>query len=349
MNSNNTLSDFNIGFEGSDETVSSLIMRYDEGDLVIDIDYQRGDVWDVKRSSKLIESVCLGLPLPIFYTFETGEQSELIDGKQRFLSLLKYINGEYKLTALKELRHLKGKKFGDLSREIQRTIKNHKLHVFSISADTEEAKYEIFERLNTGGTILKSQEIILGLNEGKVTDFAKRVAEKLIELGIEKPNANRHKQVDARVLLLMFFSEESPSHKIASSRNRVLHEVLTNPKYLNKLNDDYLNATVELMRTAKESAINVGNLITEDCSRVKLNQSMFEVFICVFSKYAKDIPQLQPNLWRELTKPLENFFAREILQSKETLLAFTYSTNNKTAREIKSNIIDKLRQFDIVF
>ena len=346
---NQTLNDFNIHFEGSDESVSSLIMRYDDGDLIIDIDYQRGDVWDLRRASKLIESVSLNLPLPIFYTFETQQQSELIDGKQRFLSLLKFINGEYKLLGLKELKNLNGKRFKDLTREEQRVIKNHKLHIFTTKADSEEAKYEIFERLNTGGAVLKSQEIILGLNEGKVADFAKKVSERLIDEGIEKINSNKHKQIDAKVLCSMFFFKEKASSPIASSRNRILHEVLTNPDYQNQVNDTFLNEIVTVMTAAKASALRVSDLVIKDRGKSRLNQSMFETLICVYSKMAKEITNTQPEVLVNILKPIEKVFAHEILKSEDNLLAYSYSTNGKLARAVKTKIAHELNKLSVSF
>ena len=265
------------------------------------------------------------------------------------MSLLKFINGEDKLLGLKELKNLNGKRFKDLTREEQRVIKNHKLHIFTTKADSEEAKYEIFERLNTGGAVLKSQEIILGLNEGKVADFAKKVSERLIDEGIEKINSNKHKQIDAKVLCSMFFFKEKASSPIASSRNRILHEVLTNPDYQNQVNDTFLNEIVTVMTAAKASALRVSDLVIKDRGKSRLNQSMFETLICVYSKMAKEITNTQPEVLVNILKPIEKVFAHEILKSEDNLLAYSYSTNGKLARAVKTKIAHELNKLSISF
>jgi len=336
------LSDLNIGFEASDEAVSSLIMRYDEGDLVVEVDCQRGDVWDTKRSSKLIESVCLGLPLPIFYTFEREDQSELIDGKQRFLSILKFVNNEYKLRNLKALKHLNGKYFKDLTRSEQKQIKSHKLHVYSTHADSDEAKYEIFERLNTGGTTLKAQEIILGLNEGTVSEFAKTVSQRIIDNRQERLASNKHKQLDAKVLQLMFFTENELDSANATSNKRILHDVLTAPNFEDKLTQDYVDEASNLVSLTKESSYKVSEMLWPERGTQTENHSFREVFIYVFSKIGILANTLSKAEWRVIADPLERKLADFIKEDEENLLAFTYSTSRLPARKLRGQIAREL-------
>src|SRR4051812_10472463 len=67
-----------------DPPVSSLHMKWKDGDLALDPKFQRRQVWDDTRSSKLIESVFLEVPLPVFYLAENADGSqEVIDGQQR--------------------------------------------------------------------------------------------------------------------------------------------------------------------------------------------------------------------------------------------------------------------------
>ncbi|KDM90949.1 DUF262 domain-containing protein [Photobacterium galatheae] len=336
------LCDLNIGFEASDEAVSSLIHRYDEGDLVIDVDCQRGDVWDTKRASKLIESVCLGLPLPIFYTYECENYSELIDGKQRFLSFLKFVNNEYKLKNLKTLKQLNGKYFRDLKPSEQRQIKNHKLHVYSTHADSDEAKYEIFERLNTGGTTLKSQEIILGLNEGAVSAFAKSVSQKMIESKVERASSNKHKQLDSKVLQLMFFADNELDSTVATSHKKILHEVLNSPTYEEKLTSEYVDEAARMLSLTKESSYRMSKRLWPERPNPKENHSFREVLTHVFSKVSVLGTALDSDAWRHIAKPIENRFVQLIQENEENYFAFTNSTGSRPARRIKASISEEL-------
>lgn len=335
------LSDLNIGYEASDEGVGALIARYEDGDIVIDVDCQRGDVWDVKRASKLVESVMMGLPLPLFYAFELPEYSELIDGKQRFLSLIKYVNNEYKLTGLKVLKRLNGKYFKDLEQADQRLIKNHKLHMYSIHAETEEAKYEIFERLNTGGTKLRRQEIIIGLNEGTVSQFAKDMAERLIQEGVEKQNSNKHKQVEANVLQMMFYTAKTSDDAAARNNSKVWHDVLNNPVFANKLVPEYEDEAFNLLKATKASAIRVSAKRWNDREYTTVNNSIREVLMMVFSKAGYMLNSVDEQAWLEIAEPIENKLV-ERLQDEEIEYAFQYSTSSNQSRRIKTMLAGEL-------
>ncbi|MCY9861103.1 DUF262 domain-containing protein [Vibrio coralliirubri] len=337
------LSDLNIGYEASDEGVGALIARYEEGDLVIDVDCQRGDVWDSKRASKLVESVMMGLPLPLFYTFEMAEFSEIIDGKQRFLSLLKYLNNEYKLTGLKVLKRLNGKLFSDLDQADQRIIKNHKLHVYSIRAETEEAKYEIFERLNTSGTQLRRQEIIIGLNEGSVSKFAKEMAERLIQEGVEKQNSNKHKQIEANVLQMMFFTEKTPDDNATKNNRKVWHDVLTNPIFISKLTPEYEEEAFKLLKATKESAMNVNASRRDEREYTTQNNSIREVLMMVFSKVGYLLNSMDETSWAKIAEKIEAKLA-DRLRDENIEHAFRFSTSSYQSRRIKTMLANELHE-----
>ena len=69
---------------------------YTSGDLDPRPSFQRGYVWDKKRASKLIESILLNVPLPLIYTAEEPDQTEVvIDGQQRLVSVFGYIEGKF--------------------------------------------------------------------------------------------------------------------------------------------------------------------------------------------------------------------------------------------------------------
>ena len=106
-------------------TVFELKRRFDakERRIILDSDFQREDVWDKNRKAELVESVLMGLPLPVFY-FNQDKYGKLIviDGRQRLTALFEFMDDKYKLRKLKILSDLNDKSFSQLSPVLQSRI-----------------------------------------------------------------------------------------------------------------------------------------------------------------------------------------------------------------------------------
>jgi hypothetical protein len=145
------------------------------GDILIP-DFQRNYVWTMSQASLLIESFLLGLPVPqVFFYIDSENKNLVIDGQQRILSAVYYFDGffgdentqgrrqVFRLTGLDDRSPFVGKRYEDLSDSEQRKLRSAVLRAINIRqlSPKEESTsiYHIFERLNTGGTPLKAQEI----------------------------------------------------------------------------------------------------------------------------------------------------------------------------------------------
>jgi len=137
--------------------------------------YQREFVWKPDRQSKFIESILLGLPIPPMYFAEIDEGIlEVIDGSQRIRTINRFLRDELKLKGLQRLDKLNGLTFNDFSSSRKRKINNVSMRVVVVTdleKDTMSIRHEIFERLNTGGEILKKMEVKKGANKGKFIKF----------------------------------------------------------------------------------------------------------------------------------------------------------------------------------
>ncbi len=141
-------------------------------------DYQRhSDLWSPNQKSRLIESILLKLPLPVFYfDVSNPEKWMIIDGLQRISTIRSFfVEQTLKLKGLEFLEELNGKKYNELPISMQRTIEDTMFVAYQMEAQTpKEVKYSIFNRINTGGFPLKPQEIRQALNQkGKGVKFLK--------------------------------------------------------------------------------------------------------------------------------------------------------------------------------
>ena len=149
-----------ISTQPYDLSVQTLIEQWEEKTLEIP-EVQREYVWDNGRASRLIESLILNIPIPPVYFSETkAAKFEVIDGHQRVRSIARYLNNEFALSGLRVLDEFKGVRFFKLPDREQRYLKSRSLRAVVISHDSHPSmKFEVFERLNTGGISLNAQEL----------------------------------------------------------------------------------------------------------------------------------------------------------------------------------------------
>ena len=153
--------------EQGDPEIDSLHKRFLKGRLNVQPEFQRQFVWDKVKSSRLIESALLDIPIPIVYLSEEKDGKEnVIDGQQRLTSFFSFIDGklpdnsEFKLSGLKVFTELNGKKFNQLSDELQDKIITYKIRVIKFKKESDgDLQFEIFARLNTGSVPLNDQEL----------------------------------------------------------------------------------------------------------------------------------------------------------------------------------------------
>lgn len=152
-------------------SIGEIINLYKDKDLNLNPDFQRFFRWNNEQKSRLIESIFLGLPIPSFFVYEDKESVwEVLDGLQRISSLLQY-TGELRdtsnnliqplqLEGLQYLSSLEGTTWKDLSEKMQRGFKKNSLPFIVMKNETSEIKkYQLFQRLNRGGSELSEAEV----------------------------------------------------------------------------------------------------------------------------------------------------------------------------------------------
>lgn len=157
-------------------TVHDVLRRIEKGNFVMDPDFQRDFIWPEEKQCKLIESVMMRIPLPVFYLAEnTKGQMIVVDGLQRLSTFQRFVNNELKLK-LPHQDELNKKYFDDLSPKLQNRVEDCNLVLYIIDAKVPtQALLDIFERVN-GGVPLTRQQMRNCLYSGKSTQFLKNEA-----------------------------------------------------------------------------------------------------------------------------------------------------------------------------
>lgn len=132
-----------------------------DGDIDLAPDFQRLFVWKPAQRSRLIESVLLGIPLPAFYfNQDHAGAMQVVDGVQRLTTIYRFATGKEPLEDLEYLKHMEGQKFSELDVALRRRFQQTQIFVNVIEPQTpDDVKFDVFRRINTGGSPLTAQEI----------------------------------------------------------------------------------------------------------------------------------------------------------------------------------------------
>ncbi|MDX0870366.1 DUF262 domain-containing protein [Sinorhizobium medicae] len=166
-------------------SIGEIVSMYDSGEIIVDPEFQRLFRWDASQKSKLIESLLLGIPVPSIFVFEKEDGGwELIDGLQRISTLLEFMGrlrnpdgGLQPPSVLEATKYLPslhnvvwersdeipGIAVGDqqpIDKSHQLAIRRSRLAVEILKRPSDDqTKYDLFQRLNAGGTQANAQEL----------------------------------------------------------------------------------------------------------------------------------------------------------------------------------------------
>lgn len=228
-------------------------LETDEAELFIP-DYQREFVWTELQQSRFIESLLLNLPVPYLFVADTNENDdgriEIVDGSQRIRTLVRFLMGELELKELEKIPAANGLRFTDFPKSRQLRFNRKTLRMIELTEQAdEEARREIFDRLNSGGTPLNSMEKRFGSSEQPFYQFLLRLTQDLAPK--DKPSQfkrlcpiseARQKRAEYSELLLRFFAYANDYENF----NHRVDEFLEN--YVDKTTDGFNNLQEELQQ-----------------------------------------------------------------------------------------------------
>lgn len=239
----------NVSYDTREFTIEIIVKKYTEkldvekNELYVPM-YQREFVWDEERQSKFIESLMLGLPIPLIFVAEDKDTGrlEIVDGSQRIRTLSAFLNDELTICCLDKLSLLNGIKYSDLPESRQNKFKNLPIRMIVLEENTtEDIRNDIFERINRGSDLLKDMEKRKGIYRGPFNDFIYNVCaknKKFIAITPLSPFVENRQEHEELILRFFALYDAYPNFKFTNEKMGVARYL---DLYLDKMNKEVSN------------------------------------------------------------------------------------------------------------
>ncbi|MBN9335239.1 DUF262 domain-containing protein [Devosia sp.] len=224
---------------GADFLVDGLVARMERQDIYRP-NFQRQFVWSTSQASRFVESILLGLPIPgiFLYREEETQKHLIIDGLQRLTTIQAFSRGKFensnkvfRLSGVK--RRFEGRSIDELDPTDQRRFRDATIHATIIQQTLPEADnssvYQIFDRLNSGGTPLQPQEIRAAIFHG---EFQLLLEELNSDENWRKIFGGANKRAKDQELILRFFALLVDGARYKAPMRKFLNEFMANKRHL---------------------------------------------------------------------------------------------------------------------
>ena len=334
-----------IAISTKSPTIDLIVNRIEENEIDLDPDFQREQMWDILRKSRLIESLMLRIPIPAFYvSADEDDRWKVIDGIQRMSTITSYMHNEFSLRKLEYLRDFEGKRYDQLSRSMQRRIKETELIVNIISPSTpEEVMLNVFFRINTGGVPLNPQEVRNAFTPSRIRDYLKMLSlsDEFLRATERSISPKRMADRECILRLLAFYVEPWETYTKSSTD---LNTYLT--RSIRELNEVAQEGLDELAGDFKKSMDANSRIFGREAfrrksstnSRSAVNKALFETWgVALAHRSPDEIATLVSN-----SEEVKMKFGHLMDEDSEFIDAISYSTGSPKRVEKRFAAIENL-------
>ena len=303
-------------------TIYDVMRRIGQGAYIMDPEFQRDFIWPEDKQSKLIESVLMRIPLPVFYLAEDDQgRMVVVDGLQRLSTFKRFIDGELRLS-IPGKDELNNKCFGDLSPKLQNRVEDCNLIFYIMDSKVpERARLDIFERVN-GGVPLTRQQMRNSLYMGEATRFLKNEAHTEIFLQATGRSLNRRTMRDREFVNRFCAFQLLPVEEYKGDMDDFLAQAL---KKMNGLKTENLSRlSAEFQRSLANNYEVFARYAFRKHQRMYdrrtvLNASLWDVMSTGLSRYPGDMVESRADALRN------RFYS--LMVDREFVTAITYGPN----------------------
>ena len=320
------------------QTVFEWMRKLDRKIIIPNPEFQRNLVWKPTQKSLFIESVLLNIPLPPLYVNQRKDgKFILVDGLQRTTTLHEFMNDKFRLSNLRVLTKLSDKSFSELNEELQAKVEDKKLFVYVMKPSVPlNMVYDIFHRINTGGTQLTRQEIRNCFFIGQATEILKELAgSNEFRLAIDNGISSTRMKDREAVLRCLAFRVLDYRNEYKNDMDAFLGKAM---ECLNKMNSVDLQRYKDEFKCAMEVTYEFFGKknfrLPSESTRGRINIALIESISYFFAENKRDF------LHKNKQKILENY--EELLKHSEYIDAVRVSTGDTRRVNARFDLATKI-------
>ncbi|MCA0350427.1 MAG: DUF262 domain-containing protein [Chloroflexi bacterium] len=331
-----------------DMSFGEVMSLYTNYELIIDPEFQRLFRWSDEQKTRFVESILLGIPIPPIFVAENEKgQWELVDGLQRVSTILSFFGilrkkdtkpddekNNWPLLKGDLIEELDGFTSDTLPLKLSLSLKRAVCRIEIIRWNSElDMRYELFNRLNTGGSILTDQEIRNCIFRGKSVTFnnyLKRIAEDIRFINLIQPTEKQESELYLEELVLRFTSlfdnELGVKKNISEHMTEFMKNSVENTEF------DFDKYEKLLMRV-----VDVLSKIGPDVFKGKnggFSASIYDVVTIGIAKYIDGYEKVEINVINDKI--------RELYNDREFISAMGTASNNKARINKRIEIAERL-------
>ena len=325
-------------------TIYEVTRRIESGRYIMDPDFQRDFIWPEDKQSKLIESVIMRIPLPVFYLAEDEEgRMIVVDGLQRLSTFHRFVHDQLPLR-LPERSELDRQRFIDLPPKLKNRIEDCNLIFYIIDSKApDRARLDIFERVNSGEPLTR-QQMRNSLFMGPATRLLKEVSstESFLEATGKSLNAKtmRDRELVNRFCAFKLLDLEEYRGDMDEFLAKSLRRMNSmSQDDLSHLSDDFQRSMSNNILLFQRHAFRKSILRWHESgenSKSMINASVWDVLSTGLSRYDRDRVEKSAESLRESVCRL--------LQDEDFSAAITISTNETKRVKMRFQMAETMFQ-----
>ena len=236
-----------IDYNTRDYSIDFLIQQFRNDEFYIPDEYQRQYIWNNADKNRFVESILLGLPIPLMFFSDTEDgRCEIIDGAQRTQAMEEFMSGDLVLSDLKKLTSLNGFSYNDIPAYFRKKFDKTNMRIIVLSDDTTlEIRQEIFNRINTTGRGANSSEIRRGSFRGPFMDFLMECTKDDVFKSVCPISETMKKRYEQLELVIRFFAFVDHYQEFTHRVDSFLDEYIENTQ--SSFNKDEMKAEFDRM------------------------------------------------------------------------------------------------------
>jgi hypothetical protein len=264
-----------VKLDKSDLQLETIVSRIEAGELDLQPDFQRGEIWDTKRRQRLIDTILREWYVPaIHIVVDTDGEEVVLDGQQRLAAIRDFFADKVKIDGTIEphdelIASLNGLKYSKLPFAVRKAVNRFVLPIITLSEYGPQEPNELFFRLNQAYNLTPPEK--RNALHGKARDQVRQTVDDLTEIGLL--DSSKIGFTNGRLAYDDIIARTCVAFEIGNLRQHINNNVV---EEFYRASKPFSDKTIDSVR---RSGIELLQQINESGSRVKFNKGTLQTWL----------------------------------------------------------------------